>query len=711
MSWTITNPAGAGTVTLASLALADPEIEFRTMGVSTARMGGLRPLDSEEDWWPFDTEITLYLDGNPQYTGRVQESPDSASGRSSRRDLFLADAWKDFSEVIYCEPWGVGSGSQLYPRAILGLNAAGVQISTGGQIGEVIDYLIERGVNIAKGTIATGHVLWPSEVRNVSCESIIVGEMRFHPDWVAWLDHTVVPPVFHARPKSDLDAVTIDILEDKVAARRWAEVKRNVPLGVEIVYESASTIDGEVYRTPYIDSAGEVSGRRVMRAMLDLEGMDMQTQKARVRTRDIPDEGDTEEEITAQKDFLMANFPKLADLPLAAWTVENFQTALVPDPGGHPDEISPQALRLIPEVKSEIPRQLVNGQIEDWMRKKVGQITVTYDLVVTPEAGALGAGAVEPFAGESLTFTITATNATTRRYKGISSFTEGEGRPVGLAAALFASATEQQYEGFITTAHDATPPGRWHGKRLIVKKGLTTLIPAAVVTNAAVSPQSGRRTISFGPMPHLTAGDFLELQRLFNRRPPKWMSPEERTSNEIGSESNASSKGDTVTGYDQPQTIVPPRGGGGAEPAPLTPFLWADGVDTKLSITPGLIDSITPTLGAASLTDDPAPSVTLTTATKLWLVLEFEPESENEGSLYWIAPGGTLISAEFELSATKPAETEASVTEAGVVTNGVYSILWAEITEVSGNLTLAVTRTGNRITGFCPPNVLTYFPG
>jgi hypothetical protein len=167
----------------------------------------------------------------------------------------------------------------------------------------------------------------------------------------------------------------------------------------------------------------------------------------------------------------------------------------------------------------------------------------------------------------------------------------------------------------------------------------------------------------------------------------------------------------SLTGFTSHLTRRQGNGGGSTANEPLTPFIFDSGEDKKLAITAGLIDSITPTFDAELLTADPAPSVTITAATKLWLVLEFEPESENEGSLHWIAPGGTLISAEFELSATQPAETAANVTEAGVVTNGVYSILWAEITVVSDVLTLAVSRTGNRITGFCPPNVLTYFPG
>lgn len=598
MSWTITNPAGAGTVTLASLNLADPEIELRVMGVSTARMTALRELGSADAWWPHDAEITLYLDAAPQFTGRVQEAPDAASGRSSTRDLFLADAWQDISSEIYQEEWGVGVGAHLFPRAVLGLDEAGVQITTGAQIGAVIDYLITRGVNIAKGTIAEGYGLWPSEVRNVTCDSIIVGEMRFHPDWVAWLDHTSVPPVFHARAKADLDAVTIDLLTDRVESRRWAEVKRNVPLGVEITYQSAAIIDGEPYRSYYIDAAGVTTGRRVSRAMLDLEGMQMQRQKTRIRTRDIPAEGDAEEVVAAQKEFLIANIPQLGELDPALWTIKNFRTALVVDAAAHPPAISEKAPRLVPSDKSEIPRQLVNGQPEDWMRKKTGKITVTYDLEPVERNWAIQPR-IAALEGKDLAFTITATNATTRRYVGVSSFTEGEGRPEGIAAALFAAATEQQFEGSITTAHDQIPPGRWHGKKLIIKKGLETIIPGAVVTTANISPQAGRITMSFGSMPHLSAGDLLDLQRLFNRRQPTWMSPEERTSNKYGAEESASAAGDSVGGYDQPQTTAAPCGGGGG-PVPFDVRLQTESSSHTVTVGWGYVSERIPGAGNAT---------------------------------------------------------------------------------------------------------------
>ena len=570
VAWTITNPTGGGTSTFADLGLSDPQIDFRIMGVSTASAVANRDFDSADAWWEDDSLVTIYRAGQPYFTGRVQETPTGASESDESRTLNLADAWLDFEEVIYQEEWPIGAGTVLYPRCILGRNSSGALITTGQQIGEVIDYLISQGVAIQKGAIAEGYQLWPSEARNTSCEAIIQGEMRFHPDWAAWLDHSTSPPTFHAMAKADLEGVVIDIADETVVRKKWAKVVRNVPKGVRIIYESAATVDGEVYRNAYLDEEGDTTGRKVMQAMLDLEGMTMQFQKSRVKVREIPAEGTHAEQSEQWEAFIQANFPALAAVAGTSWTVRNFKTALVPDPGGHPDPVCPKATRIAVANKADLPNQLVNGQIEDWMKRKVGQITVTYDLEINPAAPDADKALLKPFEGKKLPMTITATNATTKLYKGVSSFTEGEGRPEGLAAAIFAAATEDQYEGQVSTVKEEVDAGRFHGKRLKLMNGVATVMPGAVIHSASADIERGGLALSFGPMPYLSAGDFLELQRMFKRRPVTWMSQQERTSNELGAKDNAGSKGDTVTGYDIPTTIIP---SGGRE---TPPRFWAE---------------------------------------------------------------------------------------------------------------------------------------
>jgi hypothetical protein len=566
VEWTITAPSVPGAFPLSDYGLSVPQVAFKAMGVSTARMAATRHYDSEEAWWAYDQLVTIYRDGAPYFTGRVGENPDSADASTEGRMLFLSDAWADLQEVIYREPWGVGSGSFLYPRCVLGMNAAGERIDNGAQIGEVIDYLITQGAAIQKGDIADGFTLWPSEARNADCESIILGELQFNPDWLAWLDHTTVPPTFHALPKADLDPLTIDIADENVASHEFAEVKRTVPLGVSIIYDSAATIDGEVFRQSYVDEAGVTTGRRVIRAMIDLEGMDVQYQKSRVETRTLPTNAAT---MTA---WMKLKYPELLDVPDGAFDWSGTELALAPE-GAQPDPVNPKAQRIAKESASDLPRELVRGAIEDWMRVKVGRVMVKWKLKATNAATDENKKLMDPF----LTFrdgmveadekpkliSVTATSAVTKLYKGVSSFTAGEGRPEGLAAAIFAAATEQQWEGGVTTVDIDVPAESHVGKRLTLVDGETTLLEGAVIHAASADIEEGALSVSFGPMPYLSAGDFLDLQRILNRRQVRWFSTEERTSNTLGAPTSGSSKGDNVGPFDQPDTITPPGGSGG----------------------------------------------------------------------------------------------------------------------------------------------------
>ena len=136
--WTITNPAGGSAATFESLGLENPQINFRVMGVSTARVTAHRNYDSAASWWAYDSIVKIYRDGTPYFQGRVQDCPDSANPAQETRTLVLADAWQDLEEVIYRESWAIGSGTFLYPRCILGRDSAGEEITTGEQIAEVL---------------------------------------------------------------------------------------------------------------------------------------------------------------------------------------------------------------------------------------------------------------------------------------------------------------------------------------------------------------------------------------------------------------------------------------------------------------------------------------------------------------------------------------------------------------------------------------------
>lgn len=153
----------------------------------------------------------------------------------------------------------------------------------------------------------------------------------------------------------------------------------------------------------------------------------------------------------------------------------------------------------------------------------------------------------------------------------------------------------------------------------------------------------------------------------------------------------------------------PTRGGGGGGSvvcSSLLPSLALDGSDWKLTISAGMSGSIVPDYAGGNLSDDPPPSTTITAATKLWLVIEWEPGSDNADGIYWITSGGSMVSSVFQVSGTQPVETAAEVAEDGTITNGVYSFLWADIVAGDTTFSFTATRCGNHQFTFCAPDSL-----
>lgn len=552
--WTITNPGGGAPLTLAEAGVEIASGGFRLQTVSSMALVAVRGYDSGEPWWAEESVVLISRDGLPFFTGRVQESPVSATASSERRVLNLADGWMDLEEITYQEPWQFGRNTVLMPKAVLGLDPEGERISTGQQIAAVVDYAIQNGAAITKGSIHPGVLLWPSPVSNLSCADVILGELALNIDWVAWLDHSVSPPSFNAGPRSSLPLSAIDVSDGNVSNFTSSRLVRDKVRGVRIIYESAIQIDNEVFREGYLDAAGDTTGRKVIQAVVELEGISMQFQKTRLETLTIAT--NAEEAVS----YLKKKFPALSDIPDSAINITKWERKLADD-GTPPPSISSKARRISVDSVDDVPRELIRGSIEDWMRVKVRPVTITYDMSAGSGATPDQQDILRNFAGKGKTFTITATDGRSRRYKGQSQFTEGEGRPEGIAAAVFSAASADAYEGSVTFRTQEVSGEHWLGRTMTLIDGNGTIMPAEVIHSATLDIDAGQLTLECGPLPWLNVNDFYELQKRINQRPVVWWSKEERSSNTLGAEDSAGSRGDTVGGFDAPQTLTPPGGG------------------------------------------------------------------------------------------------------------------------------------------------------
>ncbi|MDD2237908.1 MAG: hypothetical protein PHG65_11950, partial [Kiritimatiellae bacterium] len=167
------------------------------------------------------------------------------------------------------------------------------------------------------------------------------------------------------------------------------------------------------------------------------------------------------------------------------------------------------------KVLNDLPRELVDGQVLDWMQKDAGEETITarVDYKQVNEDGT-----EEEIEGQDIAITITATDATTRVYQRQSSYTSGDVIPTGLAQKLYESNSEMHYQGSVSIVEQECTGVYTVGKVLNITGGLSAWASMrALIQSVIFDLDSGRTTVNFGPPSHLGFSDLVELLKVTRR--------------------------------------------------------------------------------------------------------------------------------------------------------------------------------------------------
>jgi hypothetical protein len=547
--------------------------EWASARPSTVMLEAVTAFDGTEVFEYGDT-IEITRDGSPYFTGTVRAIPKSANGSGERQRYQVEDAWADLEKTIYQELWSDSpTTTVLLPMVYLGIDDTGTRITLGEQIEEVVAFAVAAGIDIQAGTIPAGMLLWPTKVTGMSCAEVIRTSLRFHPDWIPWLDHSFSPPKLEVTPRASATARTVAITAaDQIEI---VETSERVPDCVRICYLTASQDDDTVLRAKVIDKYpvdGDDSGPGVLTVAVDLAGSSAQIQKQQVQVRTIPAAGDDEADM---KDYLRAKFPAIAALADPDFDVTSWATEVVTETETPPDEINPEAPRLVGTTLEHLPRELVKGAVHEWMRKKIGRVKITFAVRAAAAATDAEAELIDSLPAQVI---VTATNAVTKIYKGIASWTAAEDAPAGVAQAYYETiANGCRFAGSVPLTESEVGATRYHGCKLHLSGGLSAWSTmGAPIHTVSWNLQTRETVIGFGPNPDLSFGDFLEYLRQLARRPATWMSGAERTSEELGDTASASAAGDNVGPADVPGTDTLPSPPPAAHPWKVT----ANGDDT-----------------------------------------------------------------------------------------------------------------------------------
>jgi hypothetical protein len=554
------------------------------------------PFTADPDF-EYGETVTIKKDGVKWFVGRVVITPRSAGGGRERLGYELAGPWWYLDNLTFQQNWKSYDDSDALitvarSRVLLGMDDDGNAINTADQLDAILSYCIAAGAPFQIGTLPTGLLAWTQGFLDQTCSEVVRAILRWHPDCVTWFDYTTSPPTLHIDHRANLAATTISNDGSKLADIEIYDRADLVPPAVVIKYEKANSVDGSTYVSVQIDkfplaATGGEFGALV--TTVSLRGVTASYHKQRIRAETIPPDGSTgdtvenwwKEHVPWLKDYANAN------LAVGGHLIAFARRVAPPEAASEDQEVEDST------DPGDYPRELIFGTIEDWMQVKAERLIVSATIACNaaenekvlkqfPDRVKIGGTA---YPAVKVSVEITGTDAVTKLYKGLASYSPAEATPTGIAQHLYEALLEVHHEGRLTVAEAEVGETILHpGRVLNITDAERTEwgTMAALIQSVDEDIQSGRTRIAFGPPGHLAPQDYVELMRALRRSSPTWWTIESRTEAEPPQD-EGSGGGDVVGGHQEPKTNT------NTTPAVHHRHMWlvSDNGDGSIYLEPG----------------------------------------------------------------------------------------------------------------------------
>jgi hypothetical protein len=443
---------------------------------------------------------------------------------------------------------------------LLGMDAAGDLRGTAETITAVIGFAASVGVDIQAGTFPTGMTMRANKVSNATCAELINECLAYHADWLTWIDYSTSPPTFNIATRAT--ATTRSFAVDGTGEVAAFDIVRRDdlrPVRCIIKVETAGGITGVAgfQRGLVVDmypAAPEtppdplpLQGPGVLIATVPSPSAGgggpgtpstINTTKARIKTRLIPDNA------TDAKAWLKKKYPHLAPLDDTDFSVTGWTPSLVTPDIADPDPVDEDNPQTAPTSWTDIPRELIDGQITDWMDAMSGRVKIV--ATISPTGTASDADKLL-IARPLPPVVMVCTDKATGTYSHVTSVTYGEaatGSPIvqagyyeGLAEDYYNALNQWAYEGGLTIAAEEIPSDRHIGCAVNLTGGQTAWATMnALVNRVSWDIQTARVRIDFGPPRWLSFADFIAMMDALRRPPGSPGAPDARTETTFGFE-------------------------------------------------------------------------------------------------------------------------------------------------------------------------------
>jgi len=486
------------------------------------------------------TICTVWQDAEAFFTGRLHRIPRQGSGGAESIDYELLDAWNDFEKNVYQQQWNViesvdESGhptlaAEYRSEIILGVNLAGAPMSSGDVIADIVAWAISVGAYCQMGVIGVAAPVPLDEVTDLPCSECIRRVLKWTPDAVTWFDYSTNPPTFNVTRRGECAGTTIpftgNLTGDSGAEVESIDIKALPELvapGVVFRYIQENQTDGVPSINVYVDDCPEGTSGLEYGALVQttrLAGTNSTYQKVAVKVEGIPTADSSGEEGGPGDDptimWWRRKAPWLQNFSADRLSITNVYGIF----DDTQDEIDESGNPI-----GDYPNELLSGSIAPWMNVMAAATTwsalVYYNYPDEDDAESDRAmdvfgppdGSDDASGQVYIACQARATNAVTQTYAQLSSYTQAEGVPTGLAAQLYGAVGVLQYEGSYTVVGEEV--GEYTlGLVLNIMGGRAEWESMnALLQEIEDDLDNGRTTLKFGPANHLTLQDMMEQLR------------------------------------------------------------------------------------------------------------------------------------------------------------------------------------------------------